>query len=102
MGLTHLHARLEDFVIQEIYARLIMHNFCNRVCTALKVRQKSKTKYEYQIHFKMGSRICIDYYRGKIKSADFYALIEKHLVPIRPGRSDLRKMRPKSFVSFTY
>lgn len=102
MGLTHLHARREDFVKQEIFARIIMYNFCSRIHSALKVRQNKNTKYEYQISFKMGMRICIDYYRDIIKTVDFYNLIEKHLVPIRPGRVDKRKIRPKSFVSFTY
>ena len=102
MGLTHLHARREDFVKQEIFARIIMYNFCSRIHSALKVRQNKNTKYEYQISFKMGMRVCIDYYRGIIKTVDFYNLIEKHLVPIRPGRVDKRKIRPKSFVSFTY
>lgn len=102
MGLTHLHAKREDFVKQEIFARIIMYNFCSRIHSALKVRQNKNTKYEYQISFKMGMRICIDYYRCIIKTADFYNLIEKHLVPIRPGRVDKRKIRPKSFVSFTY
>jgi hypothetical protein len=102
MGLTHLHARREDFVKQEIFARIIMYNFCSRIHSALKVWQNKNTKYEYQISFKMGMRICIDYYRGDIKTVDFYNLIEKQLVPIRPGRVDKRKIRPKSFVSFTY
>ena len=102
MGLTHLHARREDFVRQEIFARIIMYNFCSRIHSALKGRQNKNTKYEYQISFKMGMRICIDYYRDVIKTIDFYNLIEKHLVPIRPGRVDKRKIRPKSFVSFTY
>ena len=102
MGLTHLHARREDFVKQEIFARIIMYNFCERIHSVIKAQQNTDNKYEYQINFKMGMRICVDYYRGTVKSTDFYDLIEKHLIPIRPGRSDKRKIRPKSFISFTY
>ena len=102
MGLTHLHARREDFVKQEIFARIIMYNFCERIHSAIKVQQNKDNKYEYRINFKMGMRICVDYYRGTVRSTDFYDLIEKHLIPIRPGRSDKRKIRPKSFISFTY
>ena len=102
MGLTHLHARREDFVKQEIYARLIMYNFCGRIHASLRVRQNKETKYEYSIQYKMGMQIYIDFYKGIVKATDFYYLIEKHLVPIRPGRSDERKIKPKSFVSFSY
>lgn len=102
MGLTHLHARREDFVKQEIFARIIMCNFGERIHSAIRVQQNKDNKYEDQINFKMGMRICVDYYRGTVRSRDFYDLIENHLIPIRPGRSGKRKIRPKSFISFTY
>ena len=43
-------------------------------------------------------QICLDFYRTLVKTDDVYALILQHIVAIRPGRSDKRKMRPKSFV----
>lgn len=37
-----------------------------------------------------------------VKDIDFYDLVLKYIVPIRPGREDKRKMRAKTFVSFIY
>jgi hypothetical protein len=50
----------------------------------------------------MGMQICLDFYRTLVESGDVYTLILKYIETIREGRGDKRKMRPKSFVCFTY
>ena len=37
-----------------------------------------------------------------VDTFDVYDLMLKYIEAVRPGRSDKRKMRPKSFVCFTY
>lgn len=50
----------------------------------------------------MAMQICIDFFKSLVDEIDFYDLVCKYIVPIRPGRADKRKMRAKTFVSFIY
>lgn len=102
IGLTHLHCKREDFVIQEIFARLTMYNFCERILQYVVVEQDEDRKYQYQVNFTMAMQICIDFFKSFVKTTDFYELVGKYILPIRPGRTDKRKMRGTSFVSFVY
>lgn len=102
IGLTNLHCKREDFVVQEIYARLTMYNFCERILQYVVVEQDENRKYQYQVNFTMAMQICIDFFKSLVDEIDFYDLVCKYIVPIRPGRADKRKMRAKTFVSFIY
>lgn len=101
-GLLNLHSRKEEYVLQEIYARLTMYNFCERVLSGVVVEQDAGRKYEYQVNFTMGFQICMDFFRGLVDVDNLYELILKYIVAIRPGRSDKRKLKPKTFVGFLY
>jgi len=101
-GLLNLHSRKEEYVIQEIYARLTMYNFCERVLNNVVVEQDAGKKYDYQVNFTMGFYICMDFFKGLVERENLYELVLKYIVPIRPGRSDKRKIKPKTFVGFLY
>lgn len=79
-----------------------MYNFCERIISVAVIKQDAGKKYKYQINYTMGMQICLDFYRSLVKSDDVYILILKYIEAIREGRQDKRKMRPKSFVCFTY
>ena len=51
----------------------------------------------------MSAHICFDYfkYRGN-KPPDINNLISKYIEPVREGRADERKLKPKSAVFFLY
>lgn len=102
IGLTNLHCKREDFVVQEIYARLTMYNFCERILQYTVIEQDENRKYQYQVNFTMAMQICMDFFKSLVGEIDFYDLVCKYIVPIRPGRADKRKMRAKTFVSFIY
>ena len=102
IGLTNLHCKREDFIVQKIYARLTMYNFCERILQYVVVEQDENRKYQYQVNFTMAMQICIDFFKSLVDEIDFYDLVCKYIVPIRPGRADKRKMRTKSFVLFIY
>lgn len=102
IGLTHLHCKRDDFVVQEIYARLTMYNFCERILQYTVIEQDENRKYQYQVNFTMAMQICMDFFKSLVGEIDFYDLVCKYIVPIRPGRADKRKMKPKTFVSFVY
>lgn len=101
MGLVNLHAKREDFVIQEIYARLVGYNFAMRVSMGIQLTAPTENTLEYRINFTYAMHICRLYLwgsnRGPIEQ-DISACIEAY----RPGRADTRKVKTKSFIPFVY
>lgn len=102
IGLTNLHSKKENFVRQEIFAKLTMYNFCERIISSVVVIQDEGRKYKYQVNYTMGIIVCLDFYRALVATEDVYALILQYVEAIKPGRSDKRKMKQKGFVCFTY
>ena len=103
MGLIHLHSKKDDLILQEIYAALTMYNYCSRMSASAPVRKRQQCKYAYKINFVMAVHICKRFYRSIIN--DFKELIDdisKYSEPIRLGRRDKRKLRPKFFAGFLY
>lgn len=102
IGLCHLHAKTKDFIEQEIFARLIMYNFCMMIACQIALRKK-RTKWGYQVNFTRAIEICRYFFNFSGRSPpDVEALIAKHILPIRENRVDKRNLKPKSFVSFIY
>lgn len=103
IGMTSFHAKKVEYIKQEIFARLLLYNFCEIIATHVIVRQKD-TKHPYQLNYTMAIRICRYFLSLKpdIPNPDVEALICKFLCPVRPGRSFQRNMRPKAHVSFQY
>lgn len=103
VGLVNFHAKKEDFIKQEIFARLIMYNFCERITLRVVIRSSKKTKWPYQANFTMGIHICTDFfrYRGK-EPPDAEKLISRYILPVREGRADIHNLKPKSAVFFLY
>jgi len=99
IGLTHLHARKEECVLQEIYAHLLMYNFSMRIAMHVGLA-KSRGKHDYQINRANAFYVCRRYFWGVVCNIE--AEIASQLLPIRPGRADKRKLIPKSFVAFNY
>ena len=64
-------------------------------------RKSDKTK---QANFTIAIYICREYLRNKryLSPPDVINLIEKHVLPVRPGRKDTRKINPQASVSFLY
>lgn len=104
LALVNVHSRKENLILQEIYARLTMYNFCQRIAHLVVVRpRKENAKYQYQINFTTAVHICFKFfrYRGK-EPPPVTTKIRRHITPIRPDRSDERKITPKSVVRFLY
>lgn len=103
IGLINFHAKKVEYIHQEIYARLIIYNFCERIITQITIKNKNvNRKYKYQINFTVAVLICREYFRGRIPPPDLEALILKNILPVREGRKAPRKVRPNSAVSFLY
>ena len=64
IGLNSFHSRKRDFIKQEIYARLTLYNFCERIIKKVTL-PKRKRKYDYQINFTRAFHILREYLRIK-------------------------------------
>ena len=104
IGLTYFHSKKTDYIKQEIWARLILYNFCEAITTRTIMRQSNrKRKHSYQLNYTRAIHIC-RFFLSIRKGAppDVESLISRELLPVRPGRSDPRKVKFQSAVSFLY
>ena len=101
IGLLHFHSKKVEFVLQEIYARLIMYNF-SELITAHVIIAKKDRKYEYKVNFSVAVHICREFLRSKNIPPNIENLIARHITPVRPGRSRPREMKIKQAISFMY
>ena len=103
IGLTSFHARKPDFIKQEIYARLLLYNYCELITTHVIKQMKNNDKTK-QVNFTIAIYICREYLRNRrnLSPPDVINLIEKHVLPVKPGRKDPRKVKPQAPVSFLY
>ena len=104
IGLTHFHSKKSDYIRQEIWARLILYNFCEAITTKTVLRQSNRIrKHCYQLNFTHAIHIC-RFFLSIRKGAppDVESLISRELLPVRPGRTDPRKVKSQAAVSFLY
>jgi Transposase DDE domain len=103
IGLSCFHTKKVEYIKQEIFARLVLYNFCEIITTHVVTLQKD-SKYVYQINYTMAIHICRYFLRcsSDISPPNVELLLHNFLLPVRPGRSDPRKVTPKSVVSFLY
>lgn len=103
IGLTSFHAKKVEYITQEVFARLIIYNFCEMITLHVIIEQKS-TKHYYQVNFTVAIQICRYFFRcqSNVQPPHVEALIRKSILPIRNGRKEPRKIKAKSFVSFIY
>lgn len=103
VGLTNFHAKKVTYITQEIFARMIMYNFCELITTNIIITQND-TKHTYQVNYTMAIHICRYFLKllNNTKPPNIEALIQKYILPIRLGRRDPRKVRAQSTVSFLY
>lgn len=103
IGLTSFHARKVDYIKQEIFARLTLYNYCELITTFV-VEHSENISKKNQVNFTLAIYICREYLRRKraLRPPDVVKLIEKHILPVRPGRRDPRKVKPQASVSFLY
>jgi len=103
VGLSAFHSKKMTYIVQEVFARLIMYNFSERIATHVVLLQKER-RYAYLINFTIAIRICRHFFRcwDSLHPPDVEALIAKHLLPVRPDRRFPRNVRFRQAVSFLY
>ena len=103
IGAIKFHSKKVEYIEQEIWARLILFNFCTIITTHV-VIAKGDTMHVYQVNLAMAMKICHRFIRLKEDEPVFEVerLIGRFSLPIRPGRSFARRHRPQSPASFCY
>ena len=101
IGLSLFQSKKVEYITQEVFARLIMYNFCELI-TSHVVIQNKRRKYVYRTNFTAAVHICRQFLRGAVSPPKVEALIKTQVVPIRPGRSTPRKAKNIKFNGFFY
>lgn len=101
--LKALHSKKYEYIVQEIWARAILHNFSSEITSGVEIKRRN-TKHEYQANFSEAFKICRDFLRihDGVNTMEVEGLISQNKTPIRPGRSFSRQHRFKLPISFCY
>lgn len=104
LGLTQFHAKKPEYIKQEIWSRMTLYNFREIITMNVVVKKKEGCKHMYQLNYTRAIRICCHFLSIKKEKAppDVEYLIGHELLPIRPGRTDPRKVKTQSMISFLY
>lgn len=104
--LTYVHAKRTDFIVAEIYARLIMHNITAILVAEAMVEQKNmypNNENRYSINHTDASRaVRIFLYQKKGKPKELIKEMVRNLSQVKDGRSFPRKLSLRGFVGFHY
>ena len=101
LDLNTLHSKKRNLIEQEIYAKMLLYNFCSRITNGIDVA-KRKRKYEYQLNFVRAFHIIREHLK-KTKTPSYICdVIAKEILPVRKNRQNKRKLKPKALVSFNY
>ena len=103
LGLKAFHSKKYEYIVQEVWARAVLHNFSSAIISNVEIERKD-TKYQYQANFAEAFKTCRDFLRirGGATKMDVVGLIAQNIEPIRPGRTFARQHRFKLPVSFCY
>lgn len=102
VGMLAFHSWKSEFVTQEIFAGLIIHNMTAVISMCVTIPEK-KRKYECRISFSTAACIVKSLIAGDASPPAAEVLILRNLTPLRPSRKYHRKKRPqKASIQFMY
>ena len=101
VGLLYFHSKKVEFIIQEIFARLIMYNF-SELITLHVVIQKSNRKHPCKVNFSVAVQVCRQFFRGNVSPPDVEAVLARNVSTIHNTRTFPRNLASKAAVSFLY
>ncbi len=104
IGLMHFNSKKVEHIKQEIFAKMILYNFCEMITLNVVIKQDNNRKYTYQANFTVAMTICIKFLRSinDKHPPDVETLICKYIYPIREGRNFFRDIKVKQCRGFLY
>lgn len=103
IGAQNLHSKTYEFITHELWARLILYNFCAVITEQVTIKGR-KRKYQYQINYNVAFNAChylLKLHKGE-EPPNIEGLIGQYILPVRPGRTYARQHRYQIPISFTY
>lgn len=100
IALNNFHSIRRDFIIQEMFARVILYNLTMLLVHSVSPPHK-ECKYQYKVSVSDAITTCRDFLINRVKNAEIKDLLLHYLTAVRPGRSFPRKPRSKRFVPLT-
>lgn len=111
IGAEYFHARKRERIVQEIWSRMILYNFCMEIANHAEAERKAKEqqtkcKYAYTLNVSEALKACRDYLllnKCVQRQTDLISWILKAgYCPIRKGRNYRRKPASRGARSFNY
>ena len=91
-AMNSLHSIKREYIIQEIFAKLILFNLVSLIVACVNVPQSDK-KYTYKISFSDAVYKCRSFLLNRKDFENITGLLLRNMTPIRPGRSFDRNMQ---------
>ena len=103
LGASNFHSKQRRFIEMELWARLLLYNFCSIVTGQVIISRKGR-KHQLQVNYSVAYKACRYFLRLQSGESppDIEGLIARNTLPIRPGRTYARQHRFRVPVSFTY
>lgn len=97
------HSKKYKYVVQEIWAGAILHNFCSEIALHVDI-EKPGREHVYHVNYSEAVKICRDFLRihDGVSTMDVEGLVASNIEAARPGRSFPRQKRYKTPMSFCY
>jgi hypothetical protein len=99
VGLIHLHAKKPDLVLQEVFASFLIFNFTQAAAWVVDAPQGT-AKYKPHVNFSDAVFACCAFLRRS--AADPLPLLQRRLLPLRPGRTAPRPKITGNRISACY
>lgn len=99
VGLIHLHAKKPELVLQEIFASFLIYNFTQAAAWAVDISH-GVSKYKRHVNFSDAVYACCAFLRDSF--ADPLPLLQRKLLPFRPGRASPRPKITGNRISSCY
>lgn len=92
-GLYWFHSVKRNFIIQEVYAKLLMYNYTSLLAQTVKVTNKSSNKHKHKLSFSNAIKIARLFLKMPITNKLIKTLLLMDSPPIRNNRSAPRNVR---------
>lgn len=107
VGMMNFHAKKVEYIKQEIFAKLILHNFSEIIASQASISQNQKkhNKHNYKLNYSMAAKICHKFLKlpANTHPPDIIGWIQRFLsVDKCTERSFPRALRGIGAVSFHY
>ncbi len=98
LALNYFHSIKREFLIQEIFAKLILYNLISLIVSCAG-SPNNNARFSCCISFSDAIYKCRSFLLGRISGAKLLVSLNRGITPVRPGRSFERKMRSQCLKS---